>query len=155
MLDGVVDLLKKKNKTISVMDSLLGGLFTSVLLDSEGSEDVFKFGVIPFNKEYKIKFGVRETTINEFSENSIEVSKEMARCASAYTNSDFAIGISGKLNRKQIKDPLPGEDVAYIAIYKKETNQVYVTNLRIENATYKEKKEDIINFIKDALLKVI
>ena len=155
MLDGVVNLLINKNKTISILDSLTAGLLSSELTNCEGVEKIFLFSAVPYNKEYKIKFGVRETTINEFTENSVEVSKEMARCVSAYTNSDFGIGITGNLSRKQVKDPMPGEDTAFIAIYKKETNQVYVTKLRIENATYKEKKNDVITFVRDTLMQII
>ena len=155
MLETVVERLLSKNKTIAIMDTLTGGKLSYEMSGVEDYDKVLTFYAIPNERSIKVKFGVREITLNEYKENSIEVSRELARIAQAYTDSDFGIGLTGKINRRETKDPLPGEDVAFIAIYKKETNEMFVTNLSIKNATYEVKKEDVVSYIKDMLIKII
>lgn len=155
MLEKVVKLLIEKNKTLSIMESCTGGHISDLITNIEGASKVLVFSCVPYSDEYKIKFGVRESTIREYTANSLETAKEMGRCISSYTKSDFGIGITGTITKASPLDPTPPVDTVYISIYKRETNQIFVSSLNLINATHEEKKNDIAAFIRDTMSKLI
>ena len=68
----VVELLKNKNKTIATMESCTGGFIASSITDNEGASEVLKFSAVTYSNEFKIKLGVNEKTINDYSVYSIQ-----------------------------------------------------------------------------------
>ena len=95
----IVKLLIKNNKTISIMESCTGGGVANAITNIEGSSEVFKFGAITYSNEYKIKMGVSKDIIDKYSVYSMETANEMSKNISLFTNSNYGIGITGKLNR--------------------------------------------------------
>lgn len=93
-LEGVVvDLLKEKNKVISVAESCTGGMVAARLVNVSGSSTVFKEGLVTYANEAKIKhLKVKEETLKEFGAVSPEVAKEM--CDNLYENTDADITVS-------------------------------------------------------------
>ena len=113
----VVDKLKEKNKTISTMESCTGGGVANSITNIEGASEVLKFSAVTYSNEYKIKMGVSENIINIYSVYSIETAREMSKNISIFSNSNYGVGITGKLNRVD-KNNLYGEDnVVFISIY--------------------------------------
>ena len=49
--------------------------------------------------------GVNSELIEEYSVYSPEVAKDMARAITEYTNSNYGIGITGKLNKPDPNNP--------------------------------------------------
>lgn len=118
-MEEVVKELIKKNKTISTMESCTGGLLASTITNIEGSSDIFKFGAVTYSNEYKIKMGVNSNIITKYTVCSIETAKEMSRSISNYTNSDYGVGITGKLNRADKNNVTDNDSIVYVSIYDK------------------------------------
>ena len=96
----LVNKLIQLNRTISTMESCTGGCIANAITNVSGSSDIFKFGAVTYSNEYKIKLGVDSNLIDRCSVYSKEVSDSMSRAISNYTNSDYGIGITGKLNKE-------------------------------------------------------
>ena len=91
------------------MESCTGGGIANAITNIEGSSEVFKFGAVTYSNEYKIKMGVSSNIIDKYTVYSAETSNEMSKNISNYTNSNYGIGVTGKLNRVD-KFNLYGED---------------------------------------------
>lgn len=148
----IVDKLIKTNKTISTMESCTGGYIASAITNISGSSEVFKLGLVTYSNEYKIKFGVSENTINEYSVYSINVANEMSKRVSEITNSDYSIGVTGTINVLDINNPTNELNKVYISIYIKEKNEFVskcintIDGSRIDNKEYI--KEEIVNILR-------
>lgn len=151
----IVEKLIETNKTISTMESCTGGALANEITNVEGSSEVFKFGAVTYSNEFKIKMGVDEKVIDKYSVYSKETSISMAKTISSYTNSNYGIGITGKLNRVD-KNNLFGEDnIVYICIYEKENNKINTYNMKVTKSSRKENKEEVLNLVKEKLLELI
>ena len=151
----IVNLLKKTNKTISTMESCTGGSIVNEITNIEGASDILKFSAITYSNEYKIKMGVSKDIIDKYSVYSIETANEMSKAISNYTNSDYGIGITGKLNRIDKNNPFGEDNIVYISIYIKETNEYITKKVQVENLSRKANKELIIKEVKSMLLNLI
>ena len=151
----LVKRLIENNKTISTMESCTGGALASSITNIEGSSDVFKFGAVTYSNEFKIKMGVDENIINKYSVYSMETAISMAKTIANYTNSNYGVGITGKLNRVD-KNNLFGEDnIVYICIYDKDSDKVNSFQIKVDKETRKDNKEEVINLVKEKLLEII
>lgn len=146
-MEEVIEKLKKLNKTISTMESCTGGALANSITNIEGSSEVFKFGSVTYSNEFKIKMGVCSKTIDEYTVYSIETANEMSRSISNYTNSDYGIGITGKLNKEDIYNKTGLNNIIYISIYEKETDKYYTQTLTVTNEKREENKNMIIKII--------
>ena len=151
----VIDILTKKNKTISTMESCTGGGIANAITNIEGASNVIKFSAVTYSNEYKIKMGVSKEVIDKYSVYSIETAMETSKNISDFSNSDYGIGITGKLNRID-ENNLYGEDnVVFISIYDKEFNKYYNYDLEVKKSSRKENKELVINLVVEKLLEII
>ena len=151
----VVERLIENNKTISTMESCTGGALASYITNIEGSSEVFKFGAVTYSNEFKIKMGVDEEVINKYSVYSKETAISMAKTIVSYTNSNYGVGITGKLNRVD-KNNLFGEDnIVYICIYDRDNDKVNTFQIKVDKETRKENKEEVIKLVKEKLLEII
>ena len=151
----VVNRLRQLNKTIATMESCTGGAVASSITNIEGASEILKFSAVTYSNEYKIKMGVNKDTIDKYSVYSIEVAKEMSKSISAFANSDYGIGVTGKINREDKDNPYGKNNLAYVSIYEKETDKYYLLEVYMEDKTRVENKELIIKNIIDKLLEII
>ena len=85
----------------------------------------------------------------------METAVEMSTNISKFTNSNYGVGITGKLNRRD-KNNLHGKDnIVYISIYDKDNNKYYNKDIEVLESSRKENKELVINLILDMLLDII
>ncbi len=98
-LEKIVEILTKQNKTISTMESCTGGGLANAITNIPGASEILKFSAVTYSNEFKIKMGVPKETIDEYSVYSMATAIEMSKKISQFTNSNYAIGITGKLNR--------------------------------------------------------
>lgn len=151
----VIEKLKKSNKTIATMESCTGGGLVNSITNIEGASAVLKFSAVTYSNEFKIKMGVSEELIDKYTVYSLEVAKEMSKQISLFTNANYGIGITGKLNRLD-KNNLYGKDnVVYVSIYDVESDKYHTITIEVDRKTRKENKEQIINIIANSLLVVI
>lgn len=140
----LVELLTSKNKTISTMESCTGGGVANAITNIPGASEVLKFSAVTYSNEFKVKMGINKNTIDTYSVYSSEVAREMSKAISNYTNSNYGVGITGKLLRSD-KNNLSGEDnKVYISIYDKDNDKYYENSLYVDKETRKENKELVI-----------
>lgn len=125
----LVNKLIKLNKTISTMESCTGGFLANSITNIEGSSEVFKFGAVTYSNEYKIKIGVDSNIIDKYTVYSIETAIEMSKAISIYTNSNYGVGITGKLNKQDNNNPFGSNNIVYVSIYDKEKDHAYTMTI--------------------------
>ena len=151
----VVELLKESNKTISTMESCTGGGVVNEITNIEGASDVFKFSAVVYSNEFKVKMGISEEIIDKYTVYSKEVAAEMSKKISDYTDSDYGIGITGKLNRIDKNNMFGNDNIVYISIYDKNNDNYYVDVIEVTRNSRIDNKEIVINRVKELLLSVL
>ena len=151
----IIKKLKKKNKTISTMESCTGGYLANIITNIEGVSDVFKFSAVTYSNEYKIKMGVSSNIIDKYSVYSLETAMEMSKKISNFTNSNYGVGITGKLNRVDKNNLYGSDNTVYISIYDKDIDLCYNYSINVNKEDRIENKELVINFVKEKLLEII
>ena len=99
--------------------------------------------------------GVPKKIIDTYSVYSIETAIEMSKKISEFTNSNYGIGITGKLNRVDPHNLSGDDNRVYFNIYNKDNNTNYNGSLKVTKETRKENKEEVINLIVDKLYEII
>ena len=121
----IVKKLIETKKTISTMESCTGGGVVNAITNIEGASEVLKFSAVTYSNEFKIKMGVNSKIIDKYTVYSIETAQEMSKNISNYTNSDYGIGITGKLNRQDINNPYGEDYIVYKSNYQKDNQKLY------------------------------
>lgn len=92
----IIDELEKMGMTLSIAESVTGGMISSAIVDIEGASKVFKGSVVSYTAESKNKLlAVKNETIEKYGEVSQQVAKEMALGIKNKLNTDFAIAVTG------------------------------------------------------------
>ncbi len=151
----VVEKLIIKNKTISTMESCTGGALVNEITNIEGSSKVISYSAITYSNEFKIKMGVNEETILKYSVYSMEVADLMSKKISEFANSNYGVGITGKLNRIDENNPYGDNSIVFISIYDKDNNKFYNKTVQVEKKTRKECKEQIVKNVIKILNEII
>ncbi len=151
----LVEKLIEKKKTISTMESCTGGGVADAITSIEGASEILKFSAVTYSNEFKIKMGVSESVIEKYSVYSEETANEMSKNISIFTNSDYGIGITGKLNRQDINNLYGEDNVVFISIYDKINNEFVSKKVIATKNSRKENKLMIIEEIKEMLLKIL
>lgn len=154
-LEEIVKILTEQNKTVSTMESCTGGALANAITNIPGASEILKFSAVTYSNEFKIKMGVPKEIIDTYSVYSIETAIEMSKKISEFTNSNYGIGITGKLNRVDSHNLSGDDSTVYFSIYNKDNNTNYNGSLKVTKETRKENKEEVINLIVDKLYEII
>lgn len=154
-LEEIVKILTEQNKTVSTMESCTGGALANAITNIPGASEILKFSAVTYSNEFKIKMGVPKEIIDTYSVYSIENAIEMSKKISEFTNSNYGIGITGKLNRVDSHNLSGDDNRVYFNIYNKDNNTNYNGSLKVTKETRKENKEEVINLIVDKLYEII
>lgn len=154
-LEEIVKILTEQNKTVSTMESCTGGALANAITNIPGASEILKFSAVTYSNEFKIKMGVPKEIIDTYSVYSIETAIEMSKKISEFTNSNYGIGITGKLNRVDHYNLSGDDSTVYFSIYNKDNNTNYNGSLKVTKETRKENKEEVINLIVDKLYEII
>lgn len=154
-LEEIVKILTEQNKTVSTMESCTGGALANAITNIPGASEILKFSAVTYSNEFKMKMGVPKEIIDTYSVYSIETAIEMSKKISEFTNSNYGIGITGKLNRADLHNLSGDDNRVYFSIYNKDNNTNYNGSLKVTKETRKENKEEVINLIVDKLYEII
>ena len=145
----IVEFLNKNNETISTMESATGGYIASSITNISGSSLVFKFGAVTYSNEYKIKMGVDKEIIDKYSVYSMECANDMSLKISKFTNSNYGVGVTGKINDYDPNNLVGDNATVFLSIYDNKNNKYYNKVIKVKNQTRVENKELIKNeFVK-------
>lgn len=145
----LIESLKISKKTISTMESCTGGFIASCITNNEGASKVFSSAYVTYSNESKIKQGVNESTIDKYTVYSKEVAQEMAYNANINSNSNYGIGVTGKLG---LDDEIK---LVYISIYNRDTKEYLNQTATMSDRSREENKILLANLIFDCLFKMI
>ncbi|XJS11560.1 competence/damage-inducible protein A [Aerococcaceae bacterium WGS1372] len=126
-----IDQLKKANLTLSVAESLTGGLVLEKLTNTPGASEVIKGGVVTYQTESKEKIlNIPKEIIERYSVVSKEVAIQMAERTLDLTQSDIAISLTGVAGPEKLDNHPVGEVFISLAATnsKTETIQLNITN---------------------------
>lgn len=151
----VVEKLIELNKTISTMESCTGGALVNEITNIEGSSNVLKYSAVTYSNEFKIKMGVSEETIDKYSVYSLEVAKEMSKQISLFSDSNYGVGITGKLNRSDENNLYGNDNRVFVSIYDKDNDDYHTITIDVNKETRKENKDLIIDIIINTLISLI
>ena len=151
----IIKELTDLNKTIATMESCTGGGVANSITNIEGASEVIKFSAVTYSNEFKIKMGVSEDIILKYSVYSIETAMGMSKSISVFANSNYGIGITGKLNRVDKHNMFGNDNVVFVSIYDKDLDKFYNYQIEVDKPSRKENKELVINLIIEKLLEII
>ena len=143
----IIEKLTQEKKTISTMESCTGGGVANAITNIEGASEILKLSAVTYSNEYKIKMGVNRKTIDSFSVYSIEVAQEMAYNISKFANSNYGVGITGKLNRADINNNFGEDNEVFISIYDKDNNTYTNDSIKVYERNRKLNKKIVIDRI--------
>lgn len=141
--------LIKRGETIATMESCTGGGVANAITCIEGASEVLKFSAVTYSNQYKIKMGVSADVIDEYSVYSMETAHEMALNISKFVNSDFGVGVTGKLNRADVNNNFGKDNQVFVSIYYKE--EYYDMVINVDKKTRKQNKDVVIDLIIEKL----
>ncbi|MBE6157475.1 MAG: CinA family protein [Firmicutes bacterium] len=147
----LVNKLIEKEKTISTMESCTGGYIVNEITNIEGASEVLKFSAVTYSNEYKIKLGVDKNIIEKYSVYSIETANEMSKKISIFTNSDYGIGITGKLNRVDKNNLVGSDNKVYISVYDRKNDKYIESVVIVDKKTRPENKRIVL----DEVIKIL
>lgn len=147
----IVNNLIEKEQTITTMESCTGGGIANAITNIPGASAVLKESFITYCNEAKIKQGVPEVLIDQYTVYSPEVAVAMAKTAKEQTSSNIGIGVTGQLGRIDPANPVEKLNTVWYSIVDEENN-VLVKELHIPDMERKEQKEYIIDKISNSLL---
>ena len=149
----IVEDLKIRNETISFMESCTGGFLANEITNTDGASNVLKVSIVTYSNEYKIKFGVNENTINEYSVYSTQTANEMAKQISDFAKSDWGVGVTGELGDVGATCGRP--NIVYYAIYNRNTGEFFSNSIIAKGNDREEKKRFVGECIQEELCKRI
>ena len=154
MMQELVKLLIEKEKTISTMESCTGGAIVNEITSIPDASKVIKFSAVTYSNEYKIKMGVCEELINKYTVYSMEVARNMAKTICLFTDSNYGIGVTGKLKKFDDNNPFGEDDVVYLSIYDRDHNLYFNEKIKLNTNTRGEMKKEIIHHFVDKMLNI-
>lgn len=156
IFESIIHELDELKKTIATMESCTGGAVASEITNYPGASEVLKFSAVTYSNEYKIKMGVDKKVIDEYSVYSIETAIEMAKNISVFANSDYGIGITGKINTPDPANKAGEDDQIFIAIYDKEKDNFYKFEMKsLANLERSENKKRIVSYIGEQFMNIL
>ena len=154
-LKEIVKILTEKNETISTMESCTGGGLADKITNVSGSSEVFKFSAVTYCNEFKVKMGVSKDIIDEYSVYSIETAHEMARNISDFTNSNYGIGITGKLKKADPNNEEGSDNEVFVSIYESTSERYYDLDIFVTRENREDNKLEVIEKTTDKLLSIL
>ena len=140
---------------VNTMESCTGGYIANAITNVPGASDIFMFGAVTYSNEYKVKMGVSSSLIDKYSVYSMEVANDMSKTISNYTNSDYGIGVTGKLNRVDKNNNSGENNVVFISIYDRINNKFYTDIVTVLYDERCKNKEMVLESIKKILEEIL
>lgn len=154
--ENIVNRLITLKRTIATMESCTGGFIANNITNIDDSSLVFMFGAVTYSNLFKIKMGVDSNIISKYSVYSMETADSMSKSICNFTNANYGVGITGKLNKiDKNNDTNNKNNSVYISIYDNVNNKYYNREITVLNISRIKNKELILNSVISLLDEVI
>lgn len=151
----IVNKLIERKLTIATMESCTGGGIANEITNISGASAVIKESYVTYCNEAKIKQGVAAEVIDKYSVYSMETAKSMSKKISDFANSNYGVGITGKINRSDKNNMYGSDNLVYVCIYDRDNDKYYNMSIDTIDASRRDNKEMIIRNIVKLLLTII
>ena len=149
----IVEKLKFCNKTVATMESCTGGYIVNAITNIPGASYVLKYSAVTYSNEFKIKMGVDKNLIEKYSVYSQEVADDMSKKISFFADSDFGIGVTGKLLRSDQNNGSGKDNEVFVSIYDRENDTYLKSKVTVVYERREENKELILKEVEKLLKK--
>lgn len=106
--------LQERGQTLSVMESLTGGLLASTITDFQSSSKHFIGGIVTYSTDLKAQMGVPHALMDKYGVISEETARAMAHAVRERLGTDYGIGVTGVAGPDKQEDKPVG--TVYIAV---------------------------------------
>ncbi len=141
-----------KGQTVSTMESCTGGAVVNAITNIPGASQVLKYSAVTYCNEFKIKMGVSKDVIDKYSVYSMETAREMALAITKFALSDFGIGVTGKLGKRDINNEFGDDNQVFISIYDKNLDKYTDFNVFVDRDDRRDDKLEVLEVIIDKFL---
>ena len=143
----VVNILKSKNKTISTMESCTGGAIVNAITNVPGASSVLNFSAVTYSNEYKIRMGVSKDIIDKYTVYSKQTAREMALAISKFADSNYGIGITGKLGKRDPKNKCGNDNQVFMCIYDNDLDKYVDFDIFVDRDNRRDDKMEVLEEI--------
>lgn len=154
-IERIVKILNSNGKTISTMESCTGGACVNAITNVPGASQVLNFSAITYSNDFKIKMGVSEEVINKYTVYSKETAREMAKAISIFALSDYGIGITGKLGKKDPNNEFGNDNQVFICLYDKNKDKHIEFDMFVNRDDRRNGKKEVLEAIFCKLLEYL
>lgn len=151
----IIKELTNNHQTIATMESCTGGALASEITNYPGASEILKFSAVTYSNEYKIKMGVDKNIIDKYSVYSPETAVSMSKAISNFANADYGIGITGKFNAQDPHNLKGADNIIFVNIYKKSTNENFLLTIKAQDVPRVQNKTLVIAKIITKLKEII
>lgn len=151
----IIKELTNNHQTIATMESCTGGALASEITNYPGASEILKFSAVTYSNEYKIKMGVDKNIIDKYSVYSPETAVSMSKAISSFANADYGIGITGKFNAQDPHNLKGADNIIFVNIYKKSTNENFLLTIKAQDVPRVQNKTLVIAKIITKLKEII
>lgn len=134
------------------MESCTGGAIVNAITNIPGASQVLKYSAVTYCNEFKIKMGVSKDVIDKYSVYSMETAREMALAITKFALSDFGIGVTGKLGKRDINNEFGDDNQVFISIYDKNLDKYTDFNVFVDRDDRRDDKLEVLEVIIDKFL---
>lgn len=152
-IERIVKILSSKGKTISTMESCTGGAIVNAITNVPGASQVLNFSAVTYSNDFKIKMGVSEKVINKYTVYSKETARQMAKAISDFSMSDYGIGITGKLGKRDPNNEFGNDNQVFICLYDK--GKYIDFNMFVDRDDRRDDKKEVLEAVFDKLLEYL
>lgn len=125
-IEKIVNYMITQNITLSIAESLTGGLLSSKICSVSGASKIFLEGIVCYSEESKIhRLGIEKETIDKYSTVSEEVAYKMAENVRMLLNSDIGLSTTGVAGPNKIDSYGNPKGLYYIGISYKNKTEVF------------------------------
>jgi|GEM_PF-672241 nicotinamide-nucleotide amidase len=121
------DALRKRNLTLSAMESLTGGLFSETFTSIPGASNVFVGAAVTYLDRAKESFGVSRKTIEAYGAVSANCAEEMALSARRFFHTDVSVSFTGNAGPTGSEGKPVG--LVYLAFFVKDQMKTFELHL--------------------------
>ena len=154
-MERIVRKLIEENKTISTMESCTGGGLANAITNVPDASKVIHGAVVTYSNEEKIKEGVSKELIDMYSVYSEEVAEDMAYNVCKSRDSDYGVGITGKLNKADENNKYGDDSTVYISVYARENDCFYNKKVIVQYDNRVDNKNQVIKETEELLYEIL
>ena len=148
----IVKILNDNGKKVSTMESCTGGALVNAITNVSGASNVLEYSAVTYSNYFKIKMGVDKDIIDKYTVYSKETAREMAKKICLFSSSDYGIGITGKLGKKDSNNECGYDNQVFVSIYDSDDDLFIDFDIFVGSDDRRDDKKEVLDVTIDKFL---